>query len=245
MRSTISRSLSIPLNADPTCRSARTANGWKISIALEEFELEYDTKYLHFDQDEQKQPEFLALNPNGRIPVIVDHENNDFVLAESGAILLYLAERKGRFFPTSKNDRFEAMQWLMFQMSAVGPMLGQAMFFQRIAAPKGIVDEFAIDRYVKESLRLLGVLNERLADREYLCGEYSIVDIATFPWARAYRWANIDISAFTHLQSWFDRIEARDAVQRGLAVPTGKPRVYYSEEDLSDATRRNAELYKI
>lgn len=177
--------------------------------------------------------------------MIVDHENNDFVLAESGAILLYLAERKGRFFPTSKNDRFEAMQWLMFQMSAVGPMLGQAMFFQRIAAPKGIVDEFAIDRYVKESLRLLGVLNERLADREYLCGEYSIVDIATFPWARAYRWANIDISAFTHLQSWFDRIEARDAVQRGLAVPTGKPRVYYSEEDLSDATRRNAELYKI
>jgi GST-like protein len=226
-----------------TLYTAPTANGWKASIALEELELDYAVEYLRFDNNDQKQPAFLKLNPNGRIPVIVDHENNDFVLAESGAILLYLAERTGKLFPESMQDRYEAMQWLMFQMSAVGPMMGQAMFFQRIAAPKGIVDEYAIERYVKESSRLLSILDQRLADRDYLCRDYSIVDIAMFPWARAYRWANVDVADFKNLQAWFERIESRDAVQRGLAVPSGKPRVYYSEEDLAEATRRNADLY--
>jgi GSH-dependent disulfide-bond oxidoreductase len=226
-----------------TLYTAPTANGWKASIALEEFEIDYATEYLHFDKNEQKSAEFLQLNPNGRIPVIVDHENNDYVLAESGAILLYLAERCGKLFPTTLEQRFEAMQWLMFQMSAVGPMMGQAMFFQRIAAPKGIVDEYAIERYVNESRRLLTIVDERLADREYLCGDYSIVDIAMFPWARAHRWGNIPVDDLMHLGAWFQRIEKRDAVQRGLAVPTGKPRVYYSDDDLAEATRRNADLY--
>lgn len=167
-----------------TLYTAPTANGWKASIALEELGIDYDVEYLHFNKNEQKTPEFLKLNPNGRIPVIVDHDHDDFVLAESGAILLYLAERSGKLWPTEPRLRHQAMQWLMFQMSAVGPMLGQAMFFQRIAAPKGIVDEYAIERYVTESKRLLGVLNEALRDQEYLCGEYSMVDIATFPWAR-------------------------------------------------------------
>jgi GST-like protein len=158
--------------------------------------------------------------------------------------LLYLAERCGKLFPTSLEQRFEAMmQWLMFQMSAVGPMMGQAMFFQRIAAPKGILDEYAIERYVKESRRLLTIVNDRLSDREYLCGDYSIVDIAMFPWARAYRWGNIPVEDLEHLMAWFQRIEKRAAVQRGLAVPTGKPRVYYSDEDLAEATRRHADLY--
>jgi GST-like protein len=140
-------------------------------------------------------------------------------------------------------ERYEAMQWLMFQMSALGPMMGQAIFFHRIAAPKGIVDEYAIERYVNESIRLLSILDQRLSDRDYVCREYSMVDISMFPWARAYRWANVDVSEFKNLQTWFDRIESRDAVQRGLAVPTGKPRVYSSEEDLAEATRRNVELY--
>ena len=120
-----------------TLYTAPTANGWKASIALEELGIDYDTVYLHFDKNEQKTPEFLKLNPNGRIPVIVDHAHDDFVLAESGAILLYLAERSGKLWPTDPQLRHQAMQWLMFQMSAIGPMLGQAMFFQRIAAPKG------------------------------------------------------------------------------------------------------------
>ncbi len=226
-----------------TLYTAPTANGWKASIALEELGIDYDVEYLHFNKNEQKTPDFLKLNPNGRIPVIVDHDNDDFVLAESGAILLYLAERSGKLWPTDPQLRHQAMQWLMFQMSAVGPMLGQAMFFQRIAAPKGIVDEYAIERYVTESKRLLGVLNDALSDQEYLCGEYSMVDIATFPWARAYRWANVDVSDLTHLTAWLARVEAREAVQRGLCVPAGKPRFDYSNAELKAAAQRNAELY--
>ena len=227
-----------------TLYTTPTPNGWKISIALEELGMDYDVVYLHFDKNEQKTPAFLKLNPNGRIPVIVDHANADFVLAESGAILLYLAERSGQLWPTDPTLRHQAMQWLMFQMSALGPMLGQAMFFQRIAAPKGIVDEYAIDRYVKESRRLLCIVNDRLADRDYLCGMYSMADIAMFTWARAYRWGNIDVDDLIHLKGWFDRIEARDAVQRGIRVPTGKPPPSYdNESDLAEATRRNAENY--
>ena len=226
-----------------TLYTAPTANGWKASIALEELGIDYDVEYLHFNKNEQKTPDFLKLNPNGRIPVIVDHDNDDFVLAESGAILLYLAERSGKLWPTDPKLRHQAMQWLMFQMSAVGPMLGQAMFFQRIAAPKGIVDEYAIERYVTESKRLLCVLNDALRDQEYLCGAYSMVDIATFPWARAYRWANVDVSDLTHLTAWLARVEAREAVQRGLCVPAGKPRFDYSDDELKAAAQRNAELY--
>ena len=226
-----------------TLYTAPTANGWKASIALEELGIDYDVEYLHFNKNEQKTPEFLKLNPNGRIPVIVDHDHDDFVLAESGAILLYLAERSGKLWPTDLRLRHKAMQWLMFQMSAIGPMLGQAMFFQRIAAPKGIVDEYAIERYVTESKRLLYVLNDALRDQEYLCGEYSMVDIATFPWARAYRWANVDVSDLTHLTAWLARVEAREAVQRGLCVPAGKLRFDYSDAELKAAAQRNAELY--
>ena len=226
-----------------TLYTAPTANGWKASIALEELGIDYDTVYLHFDKNEQKTPEFLTLNPNGRIPVIVDHANDALVLAESGAILLYLAERSGKLWPTEPRLRHQAMQWLMFQVSAVGPMLGQAMFFQRIAAPKGIVDEYAIERYVTESRRLLCVLNDTLRDQEYLRGEYSMVDIATFPWARAYRWANVDVSDLTYLTAWLARVEAREAVQRGLCVPAGKPRFDYSDDELKAAAQRNAQLY--
>ena len=226
-----------------TLYTAPTANGWKISIALEELGIDYDTVYLHFDKNEQKTAGFLRLNPNGRIPVIVDHDHEEFVLAESGAILLYLAERSGKLWPTEPKLRHQAMQWLMFQMSAVGPMLGQAMFFQRIAAPKGIVDDYAIERYVEESKRLLGVLNDALRDNTYLCGKYSMVDIATFPWARTYRWANVDVSDLTYLTAWLARVEAREAVQRGLCVPAGKPRFDYSDDELKAAARRNAQLY--
>lgn len=230
--------------SDITLYTAPTANGFKASIALEELGYDYDVQYLHFDKNEQKTPAFLALNPNGRIPVIVDHTNNDYVLAESGAILLYLAERSGKLYPQALNERYAVIQWLMFQMGGVGPMLGQAMFFQRIAAPKGIVDEYAIERYVNESRRLLSIVNDRLADREYLCGQYSIADIAMFPWARAYRWGNIPVDDLDHLQAWFKRIEAREAVQRGIRVPTGEPPVAYDNSvDLAEATRRNADKY--
>ena len=230
---------------DLTFYTAPTANGYKVSIALEELSLEYSARYLKFEKNEQKTKEFLSLNPNGRIPVIVDHSSNDFVLSESGAILIYLAEKSGRLIPRNDHLRFEVLQWVMFQMSGVGPMMGQAMFFQRIAAPKGIVDDYAIGRYVKESRRLLEIIDHRLSDREYICDEFSIADIAIFPWARAYRWGNIEVSDLKFLSRWFELMEDKDSVQRGIRVPTGEYPVAYSDvADLSDATRRNSEKYE-
>ena len=231
--------------ANITLYTAPTANGYKVSIALEELCLEYTVRHLHFEKNEQKTKKFLSLNPNGRIPVIVDHSSNDFVLSESGAILIYLAEKSGRLIPKNNHLRFEVLQWVMFQMSAVGPMMGQAMFFQRIAAPKGIVDDYAIGRYVKESRRLLEIIDYRLSDREYICDEFSIADIATFPWARAHRWGNIDVSDLAHLSRWFELMEAKDSVQKGIRVPSGKyPVAFSSVADLSEATRLNSEKYE-
>ncbi len=229
-----------------TLYTAPTANGFKVSIALEELGLDYFVRYLRFEKSEQKTADFLKLNPNGRIPVIVDHSNDDFLLTESGAILLYLAERTGKLMPSDSNDKHKVIQWLMFQMSAIGPMMGQAMFFQRIAAPKGIEVPFAVERYKKESERLLSILDFQLRNNDFLCGEYTIADIAVFPWARAYRWANLDIQRFTNLKRWFKRVEARDAVQRGMRVPTGKmPLAFDERANLDDATKTNAEKYDI
>ena len=231
--------------ANITLYTAPTANGYKVSIALEELCLEYAVRHLHFEKNEQKTKEFLSLNPNGRIPVIVDHSSNDFVLSESGAILIYLAEKSGRLIPENEYLRFEVLQWVMFQMSAVGPMMGQAMFFQRIAAPKGIVDDYAIDRYVKESRRLLEIIDHRLSDREYICDAFSIADIAIFPWSRAHRWGNVDVSDLVHLSRWFELMEAKDSVQKGIRVPSGKyPVAFSSVADLSEATRLNSEKYE-
>ena len=229
-----------------TLYTAPTANGFKVSIALEELGLDYFVRYLRFEKSEQKTADFLKLNPNGRIPVIVDHSNDDFLLTESGAILLYLAERTGKLMPSGSNDKHKVIQWLMFQMSAIGPMMGQAMFFQRIAAPKGIEVPFAVERYKKESERLLSILDFQLRNNDFLCGEYTIADIAVFPWARAYRWANLEIQKFTNLKRWFKRVEARDAVQRGMRVPTGKmPLAFDERANLDDATKTNAEKYDI
>ena len=231
--------------ANITLYTAPTANGYKVSIALEELCLEYTVRHLHFEKNEQKTKKFLSLNPNGRIPVIVDHSSNDFVLSESGAILIYLAEKSGRLIPENEYLRFEVLQWVMFQMSVVGPIMGQAMFFQRIAAPKGIVDDYAIDRYVKESRRLLEIIDHRVSDREYICDEFSIADIAIFPWARAHRWGNIDVSDLVHLSRWFELMEAKDSVQKGIRVPSGKyPVAFSSVADLSEATRLNSEKYE-
>ncbi|MEC9247698.1 MAG: glutathione S-transferase family protein [Pseudomonadota bacterium] len=231
--------------ADFTFYTAPTANGYKISIVLEELELDYSVRYLKFDKNEQKTEEFLLLNPNGRIPVIVDHTTNDYVLSESGAILLYLAERSGRLLPADIDLRYQVIQWLMFQMSGIGPMMGQAMFFQRVAAPKGIISEYATKRYIKESRRLLEIVDHRLKGRHYICDEYSVADIATFPWARSHRWGNIDVSDLDHLMAWFDRMESREAVKRGIRIPTGQyPIAFKRDADLVEATQRNSEKYE-
>ncbi|HYR97114.1 MAG TPA: glutathione S-transferase N-terminal domain-containing protein [Candidatus Binatus sp.] len=196
--------------------TAPTPNGWKVSIMLEELGMPYSVRPIRLQEGEQKEPWYLRLNPNGRIPTIVDHDAGDFAVFESGAILIYLAERSGRLLPTDPKGRSTALQWLMFQMGGVGPMQGQAHVFFRYA-PERI--EYAIERYQGETARLYRVLDERLRDREFLAGEYSIADIATWPWVRIHDWAGVSVDDMPNLRRWIDAIAERPAVRRGVDVP--------------------------
>ena len=199
-----------------TLYTAATPNGHKASIALEELGLTYEVERIDFGKREQKQDWFLQINPNGRIPAIVDHEAEDFAVFESGAILVYLAEKTGKLLPASGPERSRVMQWLMFQMGGVGPMMGQANVFYRYAPEK---IPYAIERYQRESRRLCEVLNTQLRGREFLVGEYSIADIANFSWIRTYEWSGLTLEGLDELQAWIERIAAREAVVRGLEVP--------------------------
>ena len=220
--------------------TASTMNGWKPLIFLEEAGIDFSLTHIDFSKNEQKEDWYLALNPNGRIPTLVDHGNQDFVVFESGAILWYLAEKYDQFLPKDPDDRSRTLQWLMFQMGGIGPMMGQAMFFQRIAAPRGHENPFAVDRYVSESRRLLEVLNSRLAGRTYLVGEqYTIADMATYPWARAYSWARVSVDGLDHLQAWFARIDTRPATQRALEQPKPFPQ-FFGKGDVAAAEAANA-----
>jgi GST-like protein len=196
-----------------------TPNGHKVHIMLEECALPYRVHAVNIGAGEQFKPEFLAISPNNKIPAITDHDGPDgapISLFESGAILVYLAAKTGRFLPEGTAARFEALQWLMFQMGGVGPMLGQAHHF-RLYAPEQI--PYAIDRYTNEAKRLYGVLNRRLADRPFIAGdEYTIADIATFPWLRSWKNQGIDWVDYPRLKTWFDGIAARPAVVRGVEV---------------------------
>jgi len=200
--------------------TAATPNGHKISIALEEMGLPYTVHALALAQGDQKQPAFLEINPNGRIPAIVDRDAGDFPVFESGAILVYLAEKTGQFLPADTFARSRVMQWLMFQMGGVGPMMGQANVFFRYAPEKL---PWAIGRYQRETRRLLEVLDRQLARHPYLAGDYSIADMATWPWARAHEWAGVAIDGLDHLQRWLSAVGERPAVLRGAAVPSASP----------------------
>lgn len=196
--------------------TAATPNGHKISIALEELALPYSVRPIGLGAQEQKQPWFLAINPNGRIPAIIDRDNGDFAVFESGAILIYLAEKAGRLLPSDPKQRSRALQWLMFQVGGIGPMMGQANVFVRYA-PERI--EYAIGRYQRECRRLFEVLDGHLAAHAFLAGEYSIADIATWPWVQSYAWSGLSIEGLANLRRWLEEIRARPAVQRGMAVP--------------------------
>ena len=193
-----------------------TPNGYKVTITLEELGLPYTVHPIDLSTGAQKEPWFTAINPNGRIPAIVDRGNEDFPVFESGAIMLYLAEREGRLIPSDEKGRSRVVQWLMFQMGGLGPMMGQANVFSRYF-PEQI--PAAIERYRRESRRLLEVLDGRLADNEYLAGDYSIADIANFAWARTYEWPGVSIDGLDHLKRWLDAIAARPAVQKGVTIP--------------------------
>ena len=211
--------------------TAATPNGWKISIALEEMALPYEVRVIDFASQEQKADWYLKLNPNGRIPTI---EDEGFVVFESGAILVYLAEKTGKFLPRHVPGRSRVMQWLMFQMSAIGPMMGQANVFLRYF-PETI--QPAIDRYQREVLRLFGVLDRQLASHEYIAAEYSIADMALWPWVSGYEWSGVSIEEFASLQRWLALVGARPAVQAGRDVPIKRDRAAEIEQALKTAPK--------
>ena len=197
-----------------------TPNGYKISIALEEMELEYEVKPIDLSKGEQKSNEFLAICPNGRIPAIVDKDRDNFAVFESGAILLYLAEITGKFYPNTLAKRNEVVQWVMFQMGGVGPMQGQANVFFRYFPEK---IQPAIDRYQNETKRLYMVLDTQLEGRDFICDELSIADFATFPWVNIHEWSGVEISDLKNLSAWVKRCRERPGFKAGLEVPLRIP----------------------
>lgn len=207
-----------------TLYTAATPNGWKVSIALEEMGLPYDWKLIDFATNEQKSDWYTAINPNGRIPALDD---DGFTLFESGAILMYLAEKTGQFLPTDVQGRSRVVQWLMFQMSAVGPMMGQANVFFRYF-PERI--QPAIDRYQREVTRLFGVMDKQLASHEYIAGGYSIADMALWPWVSGYDWSGVTIDGFDNLQRWLTLVGDRPAVQAGRDIPIRRDRAAEIEQ---------------
>ncbi len=211
--------------------TAATPNGHKVSVTLEEMALPYTVHPVNLVAGEQKSPAFLKLNPNGRIPAIVD---DGFSVFESGAILIYLAEKTGLLMPADMQGRSRVIQWLMFQMGGIGPMMGQANVFYRYF-PERI--QPAIDRYHGEVKRLFGVLDRHLADNEWLAGDYSIADIANWCWTRTAKWSGVDPEPFEHMARWHRAVAGRPAVQRGIAVP--QPRELPTKDE--DAARKFAE----
>jgi len=197
-----------------------TPNGRKVSIMLEEVALPYNVHPIDIGKGHQFDADFVAVSPNSKIPAIVDSDGPNgtpYSLFESGAILLYLSDKTGRFLPQNKTQRFEAIQWLMFQMGGVGPMFGQVHHFLR-AAPEPV--PYAIERYSKETRRLYGVMDKRLASREWLSSEYSVADIATYPWVARHDWHKVDLADFPNVKRWFEVISARPAVQQGMKIPS-------------------------
>jgi len=192
-----------------------TPNGRKVSIALEEFGLPYKAHPIDISKDEQFAPAFLKISPNNRIPAIVDNDNG-MSLFESGAILIYLADKTGKLMPKEGEGRYRAMEWLMWQMGGIGPMLGQVHHFVKYNKGKA---PYAEERYSKEAQRLYGVLDRRLEGREFLVGDYSIADIATWPWISRFEWQEIDLAKFPNVKRWYTTIASRPAVQRGYKVP--------------------------
>ena len=195
-----------------------TPNGKKVSIMMEEIDMPYEVHPINIGQGDQMKAEYLAINPNNKIPSIIDPDGpggKPFTLFESGAILMYLAEKSGKLWPADMRQRYTVIQWLMFQMGGVGPMFGQANYFYRLEEK----NPQAIDRFKKEALRLYNVLNQALAEREYLAGEYSIADIATYPWVGRHEGHHVKLEDFPHVKRWFDTIPQRPAVQRGMEIP--------------------------
>lgn len=243
--------------------TAATMNGYKASIILEELGLPYEVKYMNFSKNEQKEAWYLKINPNGRIPAIIDPNNDDFTLAESAAILMYLCEQydpenKTKLYPFNDMKlRYQIVQWLYFQMSAIGPIMGNSMYFYRIARAKGINDEFAEQRFKNESIRLLSVLDKQLEsqfessnDKKefYIVGSFcTIADIACYPYVKSAFWANIELKDFKYIQQWIETMDKRPAVIKGLTIPKENRKFFGegNEKEIEQAIKENAAKFKI
>jgi len=212
-----------------------TPNGWKASITLEELGIPYEVNHVDIRTNQQREEWFLKMNPNGRIPVIVDTDADDFAVFETGAIMIYLAEKAGKLLPTDPAGRSKVIQWLMFQMSGIGPMMGQANVFHRYFPEK---IPAVISRYQNESRRLFEVLERQLTANEYLAGDYSIADIANWSWVRIHEWSGVDIEGLPNLQRWMQQLAERPACQKGISVPMN---VDHLLEDKEAAEKRMAE----
>jgi len=217
--------------------TAPTPNGWKASVTLEELGLPYRVRTVNLLENEQQQPGYLAINPNGKIPAIVDCDPEPFTVFESGAIMVYLAEKAGRLLPADRRGRSETLQWLMFQMGGVGPMMGQANVFFRYFAEK---IQPVIDRYQGEVRRLFTVLDGRLAEHEFLAGDFSIADIANWCWVRTYPWSGVAVEGLPNLQRWLRQLDARPACQRGVTVQIDLDALLTGEGEAADTFARKA-----
>lgn len=214
--------------------TASTPNGWKASVTLEELELPYEVHAMNLGNGDQHRESFLKINPNGRIPAIVDREEDNFAVFETGAIMIYLAEKTGRLLPTDAKGRSKVIQWLMFQMGGIGPMMGQANVFYRYFPEKL---QPAIDRYQNECRRLFEVLERRLSESEWLADDYSIADIANWCWVRTYKWSGVSAEGLDHLKRWRDAMRERPACQRGIEVPARLERIIDDEKAAENFTR--------
>ena len=217
--------------------TAATPNGWKASCTLEELEIPYEVHPVDLAKEVQKEDWFLAINPNGRIPAIVDRDADDFAVFESGAVMIYLAEKAGRLLPSDPRGRSRVIQWLMFQMGGIGPMMGQANVFYRYFPEKL---QPAIDRYQNECRRLFEVVDRHLADNEWLADDFSIADIANWCWMRTYKWSGVSRDGLPHLIRWMDALKARPALRRGIEVPVKVPSLI-KDEKAAAAFAKNAQ----
>jgi GSH-dependent disulfide-bond oxidoreductase len=208
--------------------TAPTPNGHKASCTLEAMGLDYETHFVNISEGEQRTPEYLALNPNGRIPAIVDRDNDDFAVFESGAIMIYLAEKTGQLMPADAKGRSKVLQWLMFQMGGVGPMMGQANVFYRYFPEK---IQPAIDRYQNEARRLFEVLDGHLANNEWLADDYSIADIANWCWVRTHKWSGASIDGLEHLERWLNVMRDQPGMSKGIDVPFSLGNLLDDEEE--------------
>ena len=221
--------------------TAPTPNGHKVSCTLEAMELEYETHVINLMENEQKKPEFLAISPNGRIPAIVDRDADNLSIFESGAIMIYLAEKTGKLMPKNLNEKAKVLEWVMFQMGGVGPMMGQANVFFRYFPEK---IQPAIDRYQNEGRRLFEVLDTHLAKQDWLAKEYSIADIANWCWVRTYKWSGISIEGLNNLERWMKAMYDQPGMSKGLEVPIKMERLLDDDKKAKEFAKNAEKMVK-